>query len=61
MCVLLGLTAAQGVAYGLVRRARELVWLLPGLAVILARSWRARAQGATEGASTALANGEARP
>jgi len=34
--VLLGLTAAQGAAYGLVRRARELVWVVPGL-VVLAR------------------------
>lgn len=35
--VLLGLPAAQGVAYGLVRRARELAWVLPGLLVLLKR------------------------
>jgi uncharacterized membrane protein YbhN (UPF0104 family) len=29
--VLLGLPASTGVAYGLVRRARELLWVLPGL------------------------------
>jgi uncharacterized protein (TIRG00374 family) len=60
VCVLLGLTAAQGVAYGLVRRAREIVWLLPGLAVILVRSWRTRG-GRGQGRVAALANGEARP
>ena len=32
--VLLGLPASTGVAYGLVRRARELIWVLPGLALI---------------------------
>lgn len=35
--LLLGLPAAQGVAYGIVRRGRELVWLVPGLVVLLAR------------------------
>lgn len=35
--VLLGLPAAQGVAYGLVRRGRELFWVIPGLAVLLKR------------------------
>ncbi len=35
--VLLGLPAAQGVAYGLVRRARELVWVLPGFLILLKR------------------------
>ena len=35
--VLVGFTAAQGVAYGLVRRARELVWLVPGVVVLLKR------------------------
>jgi uncharacterized protein (TIRG00374 family) len=34
--VLLGLPASTGVAYGLVRRGRELLWVLPGL-VFLAR------------------------
>ena len=35
--LLVGLTAAQGAAYGLVRRGRELVWIVPGLAVIARR------------------------
>jgi uncharacterized membrane protein YbhN (UPF0104 family) len=35
--VLLGMPAALGVAYALVRRGRELVWVLPGL-VVLAHS-----------------------
>jgi glycosyltransferase 2 family protein len=35
--VLVGFTAAQGVAYGLVRRARELLWLAPGMVVLLKR------------------------
>ncbi|MGE5413229.1 MAG: hypothetical protein ACM3NW_03570, partial [Syntrophomonadaceae bacterium] len=29
--VLLGMPASTGVAYGLVRRTRELLWVLPGL------------------------------
>jgi uncharacterized protein (TIRG00374 family) len=37
VCVLLGLTAAQGVAYGLVRRGRELLWVVPGLVVLVQR------------------------
>ncbi|MGH9367234.1 MAG: lysylphosphatidylglycerol synthase domain-containing protein [Thermoanaerobaculia bacterium] len=60
VCVLLGLTAAQGVAYGLVRRARELLWVLPGLGVMLARSWRGRA-GRQEAGVAGLAKGEIRP
>ncbi len=35
--MLLGLPAAQGLAYGLVRRGRELVWVVPGLLVLLMR------------------------
>lgn len=35
--LLLGLPAAQGVAYGIVRRGRELIWLVPGLVVLLRR------------------------
>lgn len=60
VCMLLGLTAAQGVAYGLVRRARELVWVLPGLIVLLSGSW---SKGGTRpsGRVARLANGEARP
>lgn len=37
MFVLLGLPASTGVAYGLVRRARELLWVLPGLAFLARR------------------------
>ncbi len=33
--LLLGLSAAQGAAYGVTRRARELLWLIPGLVVLL--------------------------
>jgi hypothetical protein len=61
VCVLLGLTAAQGVAYGLVRRARELVWLLPGLAVMLVRSGRRSAAREESTGVAGLANGEIRP
>ena len=35
--VLLGLPASTGVAYGLVRRAREILWVLPGLAFLVHR------------------------
>jgi uncharacterized protein (TIRG00374 family) len=35
--MLLGLPAAQGVAYGLVRRGRELIWITPGLVILLKR------------------------
>jgi uncharacterized membrane protein YbhN (UPF0104 family) len=35
--VLVGFSAAQGIAYGLVRRARELFWLVPGIVVLLKR------------------------
>lgn len=34
---LVGLTAAQGTAYALVRRGRELLWLVPGFVVLLRR------------------------
>jgi uncharacterized protein (TIRG00374 family) len=33
--LLFGLPAAQGVAYSLVRRGREILWLVPGLLVLL--------------------------
>lgn len=37
--VVVGLTAAQGAAYALVRRSRELLWILPGwLLILYARS-----------------------
>ncbi|MFQ5988926.1 MAG: lysylphosphatidylglycerol synthase transmembrane domain-containing protein [Candidatus Methylomirabilales bacterium] len=35
--MLLGLPAAQGVAYSLVRRGRELIWIVPGLVVLVKR------------------------
>jgi glycosyltransferase 2 family protein len=35
--LLVGLPAAEGVAYGVIRRARELAWLLPGLVVLWKR------------------------
>ena len=34
---LVGLSAAQGTAYALVRRGRELLWLVPGVVVLLKR------------------------
>lgn len=33
--LVLGLTAAQGAAYALVRRGREIVWIVPGLLLLL--------------------------
>jgi uncharacterized protein (TIRG00374 family) len=35
--LLFGLPAAQGIAYGLVRRGREVLWLIPGFLVLLAK------------------------
>lgn len=35
--LLLGLTAAEGVAYGLLRRGRELLWTVPGFLYLLRR------------------------
>ncbi|HEY7113408.1 MAG TPA: lysylphosphatidylglycerol synthase transmembrane domain-containing protein [Thermoanaerobaculia bacterium] len=58
ICVLLGLSPAQGVAYGLVRRAREIAWALPGLLVIFARTLRPHRADAP---LAKLARGEARP
>ena len=55
--VLLGLPAAQGAAYGVLRRGRELLWTLPGLAV-LAGGRRGRIPSADPVAVTAR---EARP
>ena len=56
--VLLGLPAATGVAYGLVRRAREILWVLPGL-VFLARRPAAR-PAAVAAAPELPLSGEAR-
>jgi glycosyltransferase 2 family protein len=35
--LLVGLPAAEGVAYGVIRRARELAWILPGLVILWKR------------------------
>jgi uncharacterized protein (TIRG00374 family) len=41
--VLVGLTAAQGAAYSLVRRTRELLWVLPGWVILMKKHlWRVR-------------------
>jgi hypothetical protein len=37
VATLVGLSAAQGAAYALVRRARELLWLAPGAVILLKR------------------------
>jgi uncharacterized protein (TIRG00374 family) len=42
--LMLGLPAAQGAAYGLVRRGRELAWTVPGLFVIARRGARDEAR-----------------
>ncbi|HEX7252548.1 MAG TPA: lysylphosphatidylglycerol synthase transmembrane domain-containing protein [Thermoanaerobaculia bacterium] len=44
LCVLLGLTPAQGAAYALVRRGRELLWAAPGGLVLLFGSPAASAE-----------------
>ncbi len=41
--VLLGLPASQGAAYALIRRSRELLWILPGWALLLGLPARRRA------------------
>jgi uncharacterized protein (TIRG00374 family) len=54
---LVGLTAAQGAAYALVRRGRELLWLVPGFVVLLRRHvlgaghWRLPERELPEGAA----------
>ena len=59
--VLLGLPAAPGAAYSLVRRGRELVWVLPGLLVILKnQAGRLRAAPSVP-KLTKLAGEESRP
>ena len=46
--LLLGLPAAQGAAYGLFRRGREVLWLLPGALYLLTHgAGRAAARGTT--------------
>ena len=42
--LLFGLPAAQGVAYSLVRRGREVLWLIPGFLVLLATQGRKMGQ-----------------
>ena len=53
--LLLGMTAAQGAAYGLVRRGRELLWLLPGALYMLARGAGRRAPEKIAAEPTAFA------
>jgi uncharacterized membrane protein YbhN (UPF0104 family) len=53
--LLLGLTAAQGVAYGLVRRGREIAWIVPGLLLLLVPR-RDRRSGAANVAGSRLAS-----
>jgi uncharacterized protein (TIRG00374 family) len=55
--VLLGMPASTGVAYGLVRRARELLWVLPGFAFIWRRPAGKAAPG-TVGSNPKLAGSE---
>ncbi len=57
--LLLGLPAASGAAYGLLRRAREIAWTLPGL-VLLARP-RAFARSHRAGSLRSLVPGEGGP
>jgi uncharacterized protein (TIRG00374 family) len=45
--LLVGLPAAAGAAYGILRRGREIAWIVPGLVVML-RGGRARAGTAVE-------------
>jgi hypothetical protein len=59
VCVLLGLAPAQGVAYSLVRRAREIVWLVPGLLRIGVGAWRG-GRPSSEGRVGRLADGDVR-
>lgn len=59
--LLLGMPAAPGAAYGLLRRARELAWMLPGL-ILLARPRRASAMEVRGGPGlTTLIAGEGAP
>jgi uncharacterized protein (TIRG00374 family) len=51
--VLLGLPAAQGAAYSLARRARELAWILPGAFYLAASPLRGTTAGAPKPAAAA--------
>jgi glycosyltransferase 2 family protein len=53
--LLVGLPAAQGVAYGVIRRARELAWILPGLVVLWKRhlGWFTQRESRTQQARPA--------
>jgi uncharacterized protein (TIRG00374 family) len=57
--VLLGLPATTGVAYGLVRRGRELVWVVPGLFLAAGRP-AAKVDHETSGGSKLAGSGGAR-
>ena len=47
--LLVGLPAAQGIAYGAIRRARELAWILPGVVILWKRhlGWFSRQRSGT--------------
>lgn len=53
--LLVGLPAAAGAAYGILRRGREIAWIVPGLAAILFRPSAPAASAATAPASIAAA------
>lgn len=55
--VLLGMPAAPGAAYGLLRRAREIAWTLPGLVLLARPRWISRSGPARAGLPS-LAAGE---
>ncbi len=57
--VLIGLTAAQGAAYGLVRRGRELAWVIPGLLVIARHHALGGGDSGATGAEALAARGPA--
>lgn len=57
--VLLGLPAPAGVAYGLVRRGRELLWVLPGLGFLAVRRSGRPGRGEVREASKLAGSGRA--
>lgn len=58
--VLVGLSAAQGAAYSLVRRTRELLWILPGWALLVHERVRAGGGGSVRvGPPPAISGGAA--
>ncbi len=59
--VLLGLPAAQGAAYGLLRRARELAWLVPGLLFLASAASRRSGSGPAGSPVASIAAQELNP